>query len=608
MKKITLFIVILFCQSRLGFSQKESNIWCFGSHAGLDFNSGSPVVFAGSAMDQWEGCSSIADVNGDLLFYTDGVMVWNKNHVAMPNGFGLLGGYSSTQSALIVKQPGNANIYYIFTAAELGTTNGFNYSTVDITLQGGLGDVVQKNVNLLGACDERVAAAKQQNGTDLWILSTSTNADSIFAFQFSSSGVNTIPVISYNGLVHSTATYNQIGSMKASQGSDHIGIALNGDPGTFELYDFDNSTGAASLVFTSTSSDYMYAYGIEFSPNGNIMYGSEYGNGYHIYQFDLLAGSGAAIAASALLIGTSAGYSAALQLAPDGKIYLAKWMDFSLASIDDPDQLGMACTFNDLAVALPVQCNGGLPNVVPGFLQTVPVALFTAPNHICPGTCTNFNNLSQNATSYLWSFQGANPSTSVDQNPTNICYNTTGTYSVELIATNSTTSDTLLLNNYITVYPSPAPQGIAQSGDTLLANQGAVSYQWYQDGNLIPGATDYFYIAQQSGNYNVVATDANGCEVEAAIFDVVAAVQADPQKQELVIFPNPVSDILSVRISPSFGMPVRIFNVLGERIQTITRDSGTQWIELDVSSLAEGVYFLEAGSGSAMVRSKFVRQ
>ena len=68
------------------------------------------------------------------------------------------------------------------------------------------------------------------------------------------------------------------------------------------------------------------------------------------------------------------------------------------------------------------------------FSLTVPLALFTSPNHICPGTCTDFVNLSQNATTYQWTFTGANPSVSVDANPTNICYNSPGNYAVTLIA------------------------------------------------------------------------------------------------------------------------------------------------------------------------------
>src|SRR6185295_8835805 len=105
----------------------------------------------------------------------------------------------------------------------------------------------------------------------------------------------------------------------------------------------------------------------------------------------------------------------------------------------------------------------------------------------------------------------------------------------------------LMLNNYITVYPYPPSQGILQNGDTLFANPGAVAYQWYFNGNLISGATQYFYIAPQSGNYNVVATDENGCEVEAVINNVIASLQLAVGNLQPELFPNPVNDILEIR-------------------------------------------------------------
>src|SRR6185295_7923674 len=127
---------------------------------------------------------------------------------------------------------------------------------------------------------------------------------------------------------------------------------------------------------------------------------------------------------------------------------------------------------------------------------------------------TDFTNLSLNTTSCQWYFAGAIPDTSTDINPSNICYPNAGSYDVQLIATNANGSDTLLLTNYITVYPSPSPQAISQNGDTLFAITGSTSYQWYFNTNIIIGATDYFYVATASGDYNVVATDVNGCEVE----------------------------------------------------------------------------------------------
>jgi PKD repeat protein len=246
---------------------------------------------------------------------------------------------------------------------------------------------------------------------------------------------------------------------------------------------------------------------------------------------------------------------------------------------------------------------------------SVPIALFSAPNYICPGTCTDFLNLSQGAISYIWTFSGASPNTSSDQNPANICYNTPGTFPVSLIAINTATSDTLTINNYITVYPYPPPQGILQSGDTLFANAGAVAYQWYYNGNMIPGATQYFYVAPQSGNYNVVVTDANDCEVEAVIFDVVAALSEfafGPEiSGQLAIFPNPVSATLNISGFEMDGSEkeISIYNLLGELILAVTPESyREQTGSIDVSKLTSGIYWLTIVEEKSVSRIPFTKQ
>ncbi len=249
-----------------------------------------------------------------------------------------------------------------------------------------------------------------------------------------------------------------------------------------------------------------------------------------------------------------------------------------------------------------------------GVCNVSPSAIFTAPNHICPGTCTDFTNLSANATSFLWSFTGANPSTSTDVAPTNICYNSPGTYAVSLIASNTAGSDTLTLNNFMTVYPYPAPQGILQSGDTLFANPGAVSYQWYHDGNIISGATTYFYVATEGGNYNVVATDNNNCEVEAALFDVVAGLQTTIEKSQLVIFPNPVNNSLTIQNFNShfnkFAIKsISIYNMMGQKvIDAELHDTRSSFpVDVEVSALTNGMYWLEISGGVKTNRLKFIK-
>ncbi|CAN5688294.1 hypothetical protein BH11BAC1_BH11BAC1_18780 [soil metagenome] len=240
----------------------------------------------------------------------------------------------------------------------------------------------------------------------------------------------------------------------------------------------------------------------------------------------------------------------------------------------------------------------------------LPVALFSAPNAICPGTCTGFTNLSANATSYQWYFPGAIPGTSTDVDPSNICYNTPGTYDVTLVAANGSGSDSVTVLNYITIFPYPPPQGIIQSGDTLFANQGSTSYQWYHDGILIPGATDYYYVFTQGGNFNVVCLDNNGCEVEAVIFDVVDGVSESMLTNlELEIFPNPSSGIITVRINPAgITFPLSVYNVLGEQILLLNiKEKNQHEFSFDIGNLPPDIYWLEMIAGDRILRTKFIK-
>lgn len=86
--KLVLVTLLLSC---ITFAQGEANIWYFGSQAGLDFSNGSPVALTDGQLNTDEGCATLSNAAGQLLFYTDGVTVYNKNHQIMLNGTGLMG-------------------------------------------------------------------------------------------------------------------------------------------------------------------------------------------------------------------------------------------------------------------------------------------------------------------------------------------------------------------------------------------------------------------------------------------------------------------------------------------------------------------------------------
>jgi len=77
---LTFIVTVVFATSL--FSQgREGTIWYFGTYAGVDFNSGSPVALLDGQLQTQEGCATICDPNGNLLFYTDGSVMFGTRYM-----------------------------------------------------------------------------------------------------------------------------------------------------------------------------------------------------------------------------------------------------------------------------------------------------------------------------------------------------------------------------------------------------------------------------------------------------------------------------------------------------------------------------------------------
>lgn len=173
-----------------GQSIMYTNNWSFGSYAGLTFNTFPPSPVAGSPMYTVEGTSSASNAVGTALFYTDGTRVYTASNTIMPNGSGLSGHTSSTQSAIVVPNPGNAREYYIFTTSASASV-GVTYSVVDMALNGGLGDVksTQKNISLTNSTTEKICAVKHPTVNEYWVIMHESANTTFRTFRVSASGV-----------------------------------------------------------------------------------------------------------------------------------------------------------------------------------------------------------------------------------------------------------------------------------------------------------------------------------------------------------------------------------------------------------------------------------
>ncbi|MBK8845169.1 MAG: hypothetical protein IPO27_00900 [Bacteroidetes bacterium] len=233
MKKVKhLIVAILFLTTYMPFAtaQKQAWHWYFGYNAGIDFSSGAPGVVTNGAINCLEGVASMSDSLGNLLFYTDGRNVYDATHNNMPNGFNLLGHTSSTQSAVIVKKPGANNLYYIFTMDYnhdgLSAGDGFNYSIVDMNLNGSLGDVVTANMPIRANVFEKICATKHGNNMDYWIMINDWIDDDIYAYLLDSTGLNLTPVISNAGPFHGQDIGQSAGYFKANRQGNKLALAL----------------------------------------------------------------------------------------------------------------------------------------------------------------------------------------------------------------------------------------------------------------------------------------------------------------------------------------------------------------------------------------------
>jgi gliding motility-associated-like protein len=401
-KKSILLFLSLIHFATICFSQKQNNNWLFGEELGITFNTAPPSILNSSVMVQVEGSASISDQNGNLLFFTDGVSVWNKNQQQMPNGFGLLGNSSSTQSALIVPKPGNCNIYYIFTVPSQDTLTPLSYSIVDMSLDNGLGDITStKNVALYAPVTERLTATLKSNGTDYWVVAQQVGTNGYMAYSITSAGVNTTPIISYSGFNHLNLTgdINVLGYMKISSDGSKLCYANLYGPTSAELLDFNNQTGMVSNAMQLLP---LPAYGVEFSPDNSKLYLSTENAPFIIVQYNLAAGSPSAIINSEQdiynstpTINTNPEYGGAMQLGPDNKIYVDRLQQNFLGIIDQPNLAGSSCNYVDNGITLNGKCQDGLPNCIKNYAVSpcfsCPVINNTAGNIISVSICSGSN-------------------------------------------------------------------------------------------------------------------------------------------------------------------------------------------------------------------------
>ncbi len=400
MRPLFLFLFLLI--NATASAQFTDRYWVFGDSAGIDFSNLSNPVAANSILRAKGTCASICDSVGNLLFYCGAPNWYRYIHGIYPAGLGYainnqnlvisngdsLKGIAWYQEMAIVPDPGNSNNFYVF-GIGVASDYGLYYSKLDLSMNGGLGYMVQKNVQLnLDTLTDCIATVKHGNGRDWWLVIRDwkpfIRKDEIFVYLIDPTGVTAIPVQHLFPIINS----HSANRMKFSKDGNHL---YNINPyGYVQRYDFDRCTGQFSnpVIYADSGGVYSGFFDFDVSASeqkmyANAIYQGPAGDLSYILQFDLTNPTN--FAASCDTIGTFYNVDAvpgAVKRGPDDKIYVTALFQYPdtcynylycastsfiqnthLSVVPYPDSTGAACGYQNYNFSLGFhKAYWGLPN------------------------------------------------------------------------------------------------------------------------------------------------------------------------------------------------------------------------------------------------------
>jgi len=496
---------------KIGFSQQQAAVWYFGNGAGISFSSGSPVPLNDGNMVAEAGCAAISNAQGQLLFYTNGIKVWNRNHHILTNSDSLYGSQHLNQNSVIVPKPlSDDSLYYLFTINNKDSITRFTYSVINMHKQNGNGEIVLLNKVLAKEVLEKIGAVQHCNGRDYWIVTHD------YSTTFQSTLLTNDSI---TDIVNSKVGFPvkaDIGYLKISPAGDKLLLPVNNGEVLAQIFDFDDKTGAVFNPVTIYRKEKdTYSFGFEFSPDGNLLYMATGGKKFELWQYDLRVSEESTLNSKAIRI--AQGNNFAMQLAPDNKIYIARENSSFLNVINEPDKIGKACNFQKKALKLSHgNCYKGLPNFVQSWFYRPSFDVLKA----CFGDTTTFVfNQIRNIDAITWNFDPGEGNPVVGDNKFTVSriFKDTITYTVLLLAWHCEMPVTVTREVEIVPYPNPAliDDTVLFPDRTIVLDPGeADTYLWNT------GSTGRLLHVAETGLFKVLMKN-NEC----AVSDSVQVIQ-----------------------------------------------------------------------------------
>lgn len=400
--RYTLLFLFFLAFLTVSSQSKQDYIWLFGidrlpepgnQSYRFDFNiKPFEIQKANNGLGINSNNASICDKNGNLLFYTNGCAILNRNAEIMPNGDSINAdkwkeifnwdncdlGYPGFQDIIILNLPNDENLFYILHKPY--KFNGFGekdsihllYTIVDMSLDNGLGDVVEKNVDFYTENNSLVSylsAIRHQNGEDWWGIQPIAE-DSIFlTFRINEKGINREDD-QFADFHFTRKKSSASGTAKFSpDGTKYVLYNYNDQ---LQIYDFDRATGILSNhqkieIYDEDSIDVedIRFSSVEWSPNSRFIYTASRDE---LHQIDTWEDE---LQDEVRLIdvydGTQNPFRNTFFLmaqGPDCRIYMCSTSgNQTYHVINKPNEKGLACDFAQNGLVLPYEAGfGSMPN------------------------------------------------------------------------------------------------------------------------------------------------------------------------------------------------------------------------------------------------------
>lgn len=473
-----IFCILVCVVGFTSYGQKQNNNWCFGASGYINFNT-SPPSTSVSLISAVEGCAVVSDRHtGDLLFYTEGTRIWTRQNLLMPNGDNIGTDYAHdcVQGSLIVPFPNDTNKYYVFTLENMNLSGALRYSVVDMTLNGGYGDV-KSSEKAVFIDDNFIEALTSVNVCNtIWLITIKRGSNDFYLYRIDESGISKTPVISSKDYALGS---NGVTAVKVSRNNQKLALTtFNGfnNISYLAMHDIDLRTGKISngIIIDSTINRNEF-YTCEFSPNSSRLYATLYTSRV-VCQYDVSLPTAAAIYSSRQIIDSAHVQIGALQLGPDNNIYVSKYQSSAIDRITNCDLISPGCIYakNALLLYSTTRAVNGLPQLVTPIEYSGPVISAAKRDTVVCNTQSVKLYAERGHTNYLWNNNDNSDSTIVTQS---------GTYWVKIVDSCFQHTDTIdliiqPLQNVFLGNDTAICDGDYIEIKNLMTNLSGSSYTW----------------------------------------------------------------------------------------------------------------------------------